>query len=104
MILRPPRATRTDALFPYTTLFRSVLDPQQEFAAMVAREEPVEQRGAGAADMQIAGRRGGEAGDDVGAGRFGGRFGCRYRRSDWVFGCHQGLFQDRKSTRLNSSH
>src|SRR3546814_1872860 len=33
-----------------------VLDPQQEFAAMVAREEPVEQRGAGAADMQIAGR------------------------------------------------
>src|SRR3546814_20057156 len=24
MILRPPRATRTDTLFPYTTLFRSV--------------------------------------------------------------------------------
>src|SRR3546814_10105197 len=24
MILRPPRYTRTDALFPYTTLFRSV--------------------------------------------------------------------------------
>src|SRR3546814_1158690 len=23
MILRPPRSTRTDALFPYTTLFRS---------------------------------------------------------------------------------
>src|SRR3546814_18189119 len=23
MILRPPRATRTDTLFPYTTLFRS---------------------------------------------------------------------------------
>src|SRR3546814_15192844 len=27
MIRRPPRSTRTDTLFPYTTLFRSVLDP-----------------------------------------------------------------------------
>src|SRR3546814_14438072 len=26
MIRRPPRATRTDTLFPYTTLFRSVGD------------------------------------------------------------------------------
>src|SRR3546814_1355669 len=26
MIRRPPRATRTDTLFPYTTLFRSLLD------------------------------------------------------------------------------
>src|SRR3546814_14292669 len=25
MILRPPRSTRTDSLFPYTTLFRSLL-------------------------------------------------------------------------------
>src|SRR3546814_2321827 len=29
MILRPPRSTRTDTLFPYTTLFRSRLDPRQ---------------------------------------------------------------------------
>src|SRR3546814_3140992 len=26
MIRRPPRSTRTDALFPYTTLFRSFID------------------------------------------------------------------------------
>src|SRR3546814_4112407 len=26
MIRRPPRSTRTDTLFPYTTLFRSVTD------------------------------------------------------------------------------
>src|SRR3546814_7376471 len=26
MILRPPRATRTDTLFPYTTLFRALHD------------------------------------------------------------------------------
>src|SRR3546814_951762 len=27
MIRRPPRSTRTDTLFPYTTLFRSILFP-----------------------------------------------------------------------------
>src|SRR3546814_17475435 len=27
MIRRPPRSTRTDTLFPYTTLFRSPLNP-----------------------------------------------------------------------------
>src|SRR3546814_17730304 len=27
MIRRPPRSTRTDTLFPYTTLFRSLLPP-----------------------------------------------------------------------------
>src|SRR3546814_17479354 len=32
MILRPPRSTRTDTLFPYTTLFRSV-DVRQTRAA-----------------------------------------------------------------------
>src|SRR3546814_951052 len=35
MIQRPPRATRTDTLFPYTTLFRSVLAvPAHRHAAM----------------------------------------------------------------------
>src|SRR3546814_8477967 len=28
MIRPPPRSTRTDTLFPYTTLFRSVVDAQ----------------------------------------------------------------------------
>src|SRR3546814_16329029 len=28
MIRRPPRSTRTDTLFPYTTLFRSQIAPQ----------------------------------------------------------------------------
>src|SRR3546814_20947621 len=27
MLRRPPRSTRTDTLFPYTTLFRSILTP-----------------------------------------------------------------------------
>src|SRR3546814_16048177 len=36
MIRRPPRSTRTDTLFPYTTLFRSVAPPfkQVEFDIM----------------------------------------------------------------------
>src|SRR3546814_17609537 len=29
MIQRPPRSTRTDTLFPYTTLFRSIGDQEQ---------------------------------------------------------------------------
>src|SRR3546814_11597248 len=29
MIRRPPRSTRTDTLFPYTTLFRSAFDNRQ---------------------------------------------------------------------------
>src|SRR3546814_1771963 len=29
MIRRPPRSTRTDTLFPYTTLFRSVRSPER---------------------------------------------------------------------------
>src|SRR3546814_12360465 len=31
MIRRPPRSTRTDTLFPYTTLFRSPRHPQKLF-------------------------------------------------------------------------
>src|SRR3546814_14086587 len=31
MIRRPPRSTRTDTLFPYTTLFRNLSDDQMEY-------------------------------------------------------------------------
>src|SRR3546814_15460056 len=39
MIRRPPRSTRTDTLFPYTTLFRS-LAPERGADARGAGEEP----------------------------------------------------------------
>src|SRR3546814_4045039 len=32
IIRRPPRSTRTDTLFPYTTLFRSVIDIASDLA------------------------------------------------------------------------
>src|SRR3546814_3068546 len=36
MILRPPRSTRTDTLFPYTTLFRSQQVEKQSVAGLFA--------------------------------------------------------------------
>src|SRR3546814_17709926 len=43
MIRRPPRSTRTDTLFPYTTLFRS--------------RQTVEEEGVGGAEAQLAPRQ-----------------------------------------------
>src|SRR3546814_7134071 len=40
MIRRPPRSTRTDTLFPYTTLFRSILNRQMSFNQDVKALEP----------------------------------------------------------------
>src|SRR3546814_10838234 len=37
MIRRPPRSTRTDTLFPYTTLFRSMIEQMGEFSSEVTR-------------------------------------------------------------------
>src|SRR3546814_3402944 len=45
MIRRPPRSTRTDTLFPYTTLFRSDLEGLIVHADVVGRH--VEQAGLG---------------------------------------------------------
>src|SRR3546814_11224766 len=49
MIRRPPRSTRTDTLFPYTTLFRSLVEPavDRRFAGNDSGEtvlEPVGKR------------------------------------------------------------
>src|SRR3546814_19097181 len=35
MIRRPPRSTRTDTLFPYTTLFRSVAAADRHYRALL---------------------------------------------------------------------
>src|SRR3546814_7495083 len=37
MIRRPPRSTRTDTLFPYTTLFRSELERLEPFLDLLER-------------------------------------------------------------------
>src|SRR3546814_6474863 len=57
-IRRPPRSTRTDTLFPYTTLFRSLhLQPVER--RLVRQLGPAAASGAGAAPRD----RGGPAGD-----------------------------------------
>src|SRR3546814_7054350 len=63
MIRRPPRSTRTDTLFPYTTLFRShvriatlCMKPGREDTAIVLDLFGRQHYGAGAVAEQHAGR------------------------------------------------
>src|SRR3546814_14793855 len=59
MIRRPPRSTRTDTLFPYTTLFRSDLDGLQ-------RPQAIAKRAAGKALPKRARKHFGVEGEDGG--------------------------------------
>src|SRR3546814_12640500 len=52
MIRRPPRSTRTDTLFPYTTLFRSARLPAAR--ALVARHQQRERRMLGVGEIAPA--------------------------------------------------
>src|SRR3546814_11500613 len=97
MIRRPPSSTRTDSLFPYTTLCRS---HRGEFAAVVDFDVErdavalVEARHAGAlhrADVDESVGLSVVARDEAEAL-------CRVEEFDGARGA------DRKSTRLNSSH
>src|SRR3546814_1826721 len=55
MIRRPPRSTRTDTLFPYTTLFRSTLR-HGEFAGRADRDNAIAEDEYGASGQALAGR------------------------------------------------
>src|SRR3546814_11292480 len=89
MIRRPPRSTRTDTLFPYTTLFRS--EGEEHAVRHLERVIVVRLR---AEVPRLA------VGPFIGAG-LGELHGRRLARlmdsGFWIRG-------DRKSTRLNSSH
>src|SRR3546814_17749696 len=102
MIRRPPRSTRTDTLFPYTTLFRSrqarALEHQpksrigrhdnaQGGAVLVVAVDEAMLKGAGLISESAAVPAAHDelVGDDSPCGR-------------------SEKAQDRKSTRLNSSH
>src|SRR3546814_1879709 len=54
MIRRPPRSTRTDTLFPYTTLFRSHRRPHLQLHAVDLRDRSVHD---GHADLRLRGER-----------------------------------------------
>src|SRR3546814_12933087 len=98
MIRRPPRSTRTDTLFPYTTLFRSAkvfLKSGDGGNGCVSfrREKFIEFGGPNGGD-------GGRGGDIVfeAADSLNTLIDFRYAQH---FKARRG---DRKSTRLNSSH
>src|SRR3546814_19542480 len=44
MIRRPPRSTRTDTLFPYTTLFRSAPQHEVYYIDSIGKYHPEERR------------------------------------------------------------
>src|SRR3546814_16365506 len=84
MIRRPPRSTRTDTLFPHSTLFRSGSACRREVVAAAGSRQHAHQKpGAGAATHLEVVAAVAHHGDG------GGREAARL---------------DRKSTRLNSSH
>src|SRR3546814_14026893 len=88
-IRRPPRSTRTDTLFPYTTLFRSLVG----FAKIGGHLFRGVEVGDGGREMRLAGRQNGlSAAGEIDLVLFGQR------------GDREGVVKDRKSTRLNSSH
>src|SRR3546814_15769922 len=91
-IRRPPRSTRTDTLFPYTTLFRSIIEAElgKPIDAVFAEFDDVPMASASVAQVHSARLRveGEQETLDV-----------------VVKVLRPGIdAEDRKSTRLNSSH
>src|SRR3546814_17394258 len=91
---RPPRSTRTDTLFPYTTLFRSIAPAPPSFARKSRNRDSMLARRflwiiVGIVMLALA-------------AAFGYRmFGEQLLKAAMV---PSVPFTDRKSTRLNSSH
>src|SRR3546814_6543501 len=113
MIRRPPRSTRSDTLFPYTTLFRSTA---QHLDALYVEEGGRARTAAPDRDFVHRDRhrafgcgrvRLRSDAADIGLGLADIIFGHRHARGDRSDIKNIGdteFFEDRKSTRLNSSH
>src|SRR3546814_10122980 len=111
MLRLPPRSTRTDTLVPYTTLFRS---PQRRSRVMFRFKELVEQNIEELARTLSSehGKVIADARGDVQRGLDVIEFACgipHALKGEYTQGAGPGIDvysmrQDRKSTRLNSSH
>src|SRR3546814_20616947 len=98
MVRRPPRSTRTDTLFPYTTLFRSLrLGPALPIIWM-SEYEPA----AGTFRYRLAG----EEVNDIWGFAVAGRLLSDFVPPERFSLTNESFLKvlDRKSTRLNSSH
>src|SRR3546814_1593044 len=131
---RPPRSTRTDTLFPYTTLFRSLVgdEDENESVESSAARELEEETGYRAGSVEVLGEfasspgmtsetfhlvratglqktgdGGGIDGENITVHRVPlGEIAAfiASRRADGCAADAKLLPRDRKSTRLNSSH
>src|SRR3546814_2308809 len=111
MIRRPPRSTRTDTLFPYTTLFRSDVDAEGAHLGDVAGDLRHHRRVHAVLPVAHQGLAGNLQQDTLvllGAGGPGLRVGHEPLFELWRRASGDGAprrpVEDRKSTRLNSSH
>src|SRR3546814_15926423 len=117
MIRRPPRSTRSDTLFPYTTLLRSGSDDAKEGTASITSygSAPAVEIGSASRDIAlgaVAGNVGGHGlvidGGIASQGVYEGvdavavSIGGKGHAVDLAGGIAVG--GDRKRTRLNSSH
>src|SRR3546814_4426977 len=109
MLRRPPRSTRTDTLFPYTTLVRSAENIAQQLERRVAFRRALKRAvqsamrlGAQGIRINVGGRLGGA---EIARSEWyrEGRVPLHTLRADIDFG-YATAKTDRKSTRLNSSH
>src|SRR3546814_18774702 len=101
MLRRPPRSTRTDTRFPYTTLVRS---PGQAFNVRATRgfakgaPHPSDHGSAVVSLLEYAGAANIRVADVYGTDKAGGNALAIARGLGWL------VEGDRKSTRLTSSH
>src|SRR3546814_16317703 len=112
MIRRPPRSTRTDTLFPYTTLFRSFAMRARAAYIYIRGEYIYEAKVLEAAvreayEAKLIGQNASGSGYDfdVFVHRGAGAYICGEETAmiESLEG-KKGQPRDRKSTRLNSSH
>src|SRR3546814_4691154 len=100
MIRRPPRSTRTDTLFPYTTLFRSIERSRNRAQTIDDRLHAIIEVGTGAVELvDVAHAR-----HAIFLGLTPHGFRLRLDASHAIERRNRAVEEDRKSTRLNSSH
>src|SRR3546814_9667996 len=112
MIRRPPRSTRTDTLFPYTTLFRAASCPLPTPSKCAAGARRIEIEGIISMKLSIVdlatiapGTTATEAFNDaVETARQADTLGVSSHLVGRASHGVVGGVRDRKSTRLNSSH
>src|SRR3546814_9911186 len=107
MIRRPPRSTRTDTLFPYTTLFRSINDyfsaRTKTWVAKIGDREISQQDFRQRLEQERAAQRR-QQGEAFDSRQFESPLAKRQILDRMVDEELLLAAADRKSTRLNSSH